>query len=314
MKRTTTTANVAAPTTRQLLPQCFRRPVLSPPPPSPPSLRAASESVPRSEDGGGSSCASSPLRREALTTGIQTRHLVLDLDSTLVHTLTAETEIANYQHWVNSPGSFSSPGARAELLTRTVQFTLGDGETMLTVLRPGTFRFLEFSKFYFKTVSIWSAGQKEYVDKVVSFLFPPHVQRSSVVFTRDDCAFDEEDATAAIASSPSDRTNFTTFSKPLTRIVKHLVAGGASAPLSDTLILDDRSDIAVHNVDNLVMIPPFEPIPPVPRKRPMSQSIRSRLEKQYCGETALANFTKWLMSDAVLCSPDVRKLPKDNIF
>lgn len=230
---------------------------------------------------------------EAHFSKLQTLHLVVDLDATFVCT---RTEFATHSRAMDAIDKMN-PEIAKEVKSRMFVFNL-DGTKMWTLLRPGATKFLEFASFYFKRVSVWSAGQADYITQIVSFLFPPHIPRPGLIFTWDDCkigtADDKKDLDAA---SPS-HSEIVSFSKPLTAIIEQASETGDT--LANTLILDDRTDIAIGNMENLIHIPAFEP-----RLTPLSLSSQ---------DNAFAQFTKWLMSPEVLSADDIRKVPKDGIF
>lgn len=238
---------------------------------------------------------------------LQRLHLVIDLDSTFVSTRTDE---ASYHRAVKLLKT--SPQGEETLLKRVYLFSIG-GTRMWTILRPGALEFIEFASFYFKRISVWSAGQKDYVDQIVSFLFPAHIPRPSIIFNWDDCAqevttfssIDEEDdntgkeegeSSERKAASPSNQ-EYISFTKPLVDIIPHAPKGES---IEHMLILDDRRDIAEKNIENLVQIPPYEP-----------SITLSALSAQ---DNALDKFVEWLMKPEVINTKDIRKVDKSKIF
>lgn len=75
---------------------------------------------------------------------------------------------------------------------------------------------------------------------------------------------------------------------------------GRLMTIQNTFILDDRSDIALHNVENLIQIPPYEP----------RLSYRTVIKPDH----ALHDLVEWLMQPEVIRCRDIRTLPKDKIF
>lgn len=271
----------------------------------------------RSSNGGDSHLMSqmlSSLSEEAFA-NLQRLHLVIDLDSTFVSTRTDES---SYHRAVKLLKT--SPVGEEVLTKRVYLFSIG-GTRMWTILRPGALEFIEFASFYFKTISVWSAGQKDYVDQIVSFLFPAHIPRPSIVFNWDDCAqevttfssHDDDDDDVGGGGGESEKSNgdatssrkaaspsnqeFISFTKPLVDIIPHAPKGDT---LEHMLILDDRSDIAEKNIENLVQIPAYEP----------AISFNALTSP----DTALDKFVEWLMKPEVINAKDIRKVEKSKIF
>jgi len=247
---------------------------------------------------------------------LQRLHLVIDLDSTFVSTRTDE---ASYHRAVKLLKT--TPQGEETLSKRVYLFSIS-GTRMWTILRPGALEFMEFASFYFKRISVWSAGQKDYVDQIVSFLFPAHIPRPSIVFNWDDCAQEvttyssveeEEESGEGEGSSPTGEEDlsqqqqrkaaspsnqeYISFTKPLVDIIPHAPKGES---IEHMLILDDRRDIAEKNIENLVQIPPFEPA--------ISLGALSTQDN------ALDKFVEWLMKPEVINAKDIRKIDKSKIF
>ena len=222
---------------------------------------------------------------------IQRFSLVIDLDATFVHTL---VDMIHYSRTIKLVESIDDKIVKDDLMSRIITFTLQNCR-MWTILRPGTMEFIEFARYYFKDILVWSAGEKSYVEQIVSIIFPPHISKSAIIFHRDDCVPDDEiDCGDKIASpSTGDRRCLT---KPLDRIFEL----NSEINHSNTFILDDRSDIASMNIDNLIQITPFEP--------------KLNLQGITHSDNAFEKLTAWLLREDVLTAPDVRNLDKSNIF
>jgi hypothetical protein len=223
---------------------------------------------------------------------LQRMHLIIDLDATFVSTRTDMSSYPRARKAIQAAGK----EAADEALSRTFIFALGSTR-MWTILRPGAMDFIEFASFYFKNIFVWSAGQSDYVEQIVSFLFPAHIPRPSVIFSWDDCRVEKKECD--MAASPS-KQEYVMFSKPLTDMIPHFPTDDSAHPLATMLILDDRRDIAEHNVDNLVQIPPFEP--------------RLTTEALTAKDTCLDDFAEWLMRPEVVVSKDIRRVDKSCIF
>jgi hypothetical protein len=247
-------------------------------------------------------------------TQYQKLHLVLDLDATLVSTLSFEddedsSKYENVQSLIQKLKATDTE--RAHDLERRVHiFSLNDGGCkpykMWTILRPDTFKFIEFASKYFDRISIWSAGKTDYVNEIVSLLFPPYLSRPEIVLSWSNCekSYLEKDVNGIeyIRKSVDDSTtsDFQSFTKPLKSMGKYIGMDG-KMDMSKIIIVDDRSDIASCNAKNLVQIPPYAPI----------ISETHLMEEK---DIALSTFTKWLMSTEVVSCQDVRKITKNNIF
>jgi hypothetical protein len=271
----------------------------------------------------------------------------MDLDQTLVSTNASngphdeKTSFANVDavlRKMESSKSIARKNSAAEIRGRIFVFNVCIKDSfvpMWTLLRPGAREFISFAMTYFKKVSIWSAGKSAYVDEVTNVLFPPTIEKPSLVLHWDDCArFTASSTTtsgkkfvAASAVSTADESRIM-FHKPLAQIVedankeedveefqprkKRRKGGGESRPppppspawsLKNTIILDDRDDIAKDNIDNLLHIPPFEP-------EIAEESLLAT------ADTALEELTLWLIRPHVIeaFSTDVRKISKEGIF
>lgn len=231
---------------------------------------------------------------------LQSLHAVLDLDSSFVYTHISNSTVKKVHEMLKSDAHLLTPEQLAELKTRIFMFNI-DGQRAVTVLRPGALEFIEFASFYFKSVSVWSAGQHEYVNQVVGFLFPPHVPKPGVIFSWADC----KEETGGVHpgdimdASPSNLVNVP-FTKPLVELIRHMPHAVGCSP-ENVLLIDDRRDVAARNKDNLVKIPPFEP--------PLT------LVGMYAAnDRALEKLTMWFMSPEVIDADDIRRVSKDKIF
>jgi hypothetical protein len=229
--------------------------------------------------------------------GLTSRHLVLDLDSTLIH---SDGEMDVYKDFK----LYSSP-TNAELRSRLYRFDLVDvvdapgtgvRTPMWGVYRPHVLEFLNFASIYFDAVHIWSAGQHKYVHTIKDVLFQGDFVPSTV-FSYDMC----------------DQTTSELF-KPLTKLYAENTAMGANE--TNTLALDDRDHTFSRNPHNGVQIPAYEPGPTEDKAKKMS---RAEIVKQYradimADDIALLQFTCWLSLPEVIKEPDVQKLDKTRIF
>lgn len=201
--------------------------------------------------------------------------LVLDLDSTLVH---SSGNMDDYQKLK----VFSDPQV-VKLRNRVYTFDLidvveppGTGSTtsMWGVYRPHLFEFLTFASTYFSEIVIWSAGQFKYVHAVSDLIFDQIEPKPQIIKTYDDC-----------------HHNGTRVHKPLSDL---------NLNPSQVLCLDDREDTYSLNKRNGILIPVYEP-------KPTFGSIMSE-------DISLVQLMCWLSQPGVLKCDDVRKLDKSTIF
>lgn len=225
-------------------------------------------------------------------------NLVIDLDATFVST---HVTMENYGEMEKIMEGLEAAGRTAEwedLKRRIFVFTVG-GTNMWTILRPGSFEFIDFATSYFKNIIVWSAGQREYVNAIVGLLFAPPFQRPALVLCWDDCVTEDapkdEDESGG-AASPSN-TTYIKFSKPLRNF---FAEAGEGDTIMNTFILDDRRDIAKNNESNLLQIPPYEP------------AVTSR--ELLAEDPTFARLIMWLMRPEVYGCRDVQKLRKDRVF
>ena len=153
------------------------------------------------------------------------RHLVLDLDSTLVHSMMHKPAAWDKLKWKYHFGVVDADGQAGH----------GSYTEIWGVFRPGLFEFLRFARSYFAGVHVWSAGRKKYVHSICDLLFAPTPE---VVLTYAECEFQGD-----------------TICKPLSKLFA--IVPGANE--SNTLIIDDRPDTFAKNPDNALHIPAFEP-------------------------------------------------------
>lgn len=194
--------------------------------------------------------------------------LVLDLDECCVHTH-VEEGIEDID--IMAP---SNVGLRA----RFFNIVFDECGSIWGVKRPYLDQFLSFSARYFRRIIVWSAGEKEYVLRVVKEIFKDHKQ-PDLVLTRDDCAY-------------RDAVN---YHKPIS-VLKKLIP---DLDVRTVLVIDDKTSNFKENPHNGVTIPEFRP-----------EAKDSFTHEDHC----LAHIINWLMSHSVLNSRDFTKLDKKRIF
>jgi len=206
-------------------------------------------------------------------------HLVLDLDQTLIATQDLFDDLKKLQ--------IPSDPKLLEILTRTYHIVIEDLErpgigtkyNFWGVIRPHVHEFLLFAVAYFKTVSIWSAGKRLYVEPITDHLFKD-LPQPHIIFSHDD-----------ILMSP-DRHVL----KPLTKMLPAV----PGMTLENVMILDDNVMTFSGNTGNGVLIPPYEP--------PLT------IEGLKQDDHALLQFKQWLLKPEVIACKDIRTIDKSKIF
>lgn len=202
------------------------------------------------------------------------KHLVLDLDETLIHTFESEVELESFV------SEFSSKD-------RLKAFKIsGIDSTFWTYIRPGVEDFLEGVFAEFESVGVWSAGTYEYVHAIVKMIFPEHF-KPAFIMTRNDCN--------------EMRLNFNEpicRYKPLENIFK--IRSGGLLNQRNTIIVDDRKDICAINCHNNVQIPAF-------------YLHRDNVEKAE-SDSSLLILLKWFKSPQFRNSKDVTMLKGKSPF
>lgn len=201
-------------------------------------------------------------------------NLVLDLDSTVVHTNSVDNRYREivYNH--------------KDIHPRISQFRVddvvnfGSNVELWTIFRPYTDVFLLFASKYFNNVILWSAGHKKYVDAINGLLYLNIDKKPNVVYTHENCVF-----------------KGSTIHKPLSNLFKDPRLNGVN--ITNTLVVDDRMDTFSLNPYNGILIPPFEP-----------KSIDD-IKKD---DVTLLQIIGWLSTKEVMQANDVRYLDKRDIF
>lgn len=238
-----------------------------------------------------------------LVAKLQRLHLVIDLDATFVSSHLDSDSCRTLERVLATASTPEEIAAVQELKRRIVYFTL-DKQRVFTILRPGSIDFLDFASMYFKSVNVWSAGDREYVNEIVAILFPPHIARPGVIFNRNDCRAEAARSGKSRAASPSNR-GMKYFSKPLSEFIKHSTSDHT---LSNTIMLDDREDIAVHNPENLIQIKEYEfDLEP---KQPGGFKPHAKLLELIATDSELEQLTDWLLERDVIEADDIRTVDK----
>lgn len=148
------------------------------------------------------------------------QHLVLDLDETLIHSLSTE----------KAQNLLIEDPIYAENLV-AIEVT---GNYYVAVKRPFLDEFLRFCFLNYATVSVWTAGTKEYAHAVVNAIFTdvkPHL-----LYHRGMC-----------------RKVNGLYLKPLTLMAEEL-----KCPVTDMIIVDDHEKAKEVNGDLAIKVPRWE--------------------------------------------------------
>jgi len=202
------------------------------------------------------------------------KHLVLDLDETLVHTFED----------MNAAGEFSEmiEGDEAKMANfYSIDFESGD--TMFGYIRPFADYFLDVAFNEFESVGVWSAGTKFYVETIVKIVFKGRPLR--FVMSRNDC----DELRVKTEEIPC---RF----KPLANIYKN----HPDHTPSNTLIVDDRHDVCQLNCINNIVIPEFQ--------------ITAGNAPILFRDQTLLILAEWFQTDRFRNTPDVRTLKSFSPF
>lgn len=208
--------------------------------------------------------------------------IVLDLDQTLIATQDSIESLSDL-------GIYSNPDL-LDLRKRTYRFDLEDMEQpgkgtkypYWGIIRPHVHEFLIFCFSYFKIVAVWSAGQRQYVESIVDYVFRD-LPRPHIVLTHDDIVYDDVH-----------------LYKPLSKLISQHPAFASYLDLSKIYALDDNSYTFIQNPDNGVLIPEYNP--------------SLNIDAFRRDDPTLLQFRYWLVQPHVLNARDVRDLDKSDIF
>jgi len=205
---------------------------------------------------------------------IPKNYIVLDLDSTLVHTFDTPELLAQYAESVKKTPS----------ITNSTYKIAKDGELIVGVRRPFVREFLSFCDVNFEGVCVWSAGAKYYVEEIVRDLFDGHnIKKPILVYSRPDCVVDKDGY----------------YFKPLTKMIKEPILKGKMT-LENTVFVDDNITTLKKNMDNGILIPPYK--------------INSaKLKDVDAGDPALYLLIWYFLSDEFRETTDVRDIEKPSL-
>lgn len=208
------------------------------------------------------------------STGKNGKHLILDIDETLVHTFSANDKFEDFI-------SELSP----EQTKRAYFLEFESGEGLAGYIRPYVEEFLKAAFEEFETVSVWSAGTYEYVHGLVKRIFKDDIPAPHFIMTRQDCN-----------EIKLGYNNEYCRYKPLEIIYrKH-----KTHTPENTLIIDDRDDICALNCLNNVRIPEFY--------------MNSNNWKKLINDEKLIALANWFKTHEFKQTKDVRKLKSKSPF
>lgn len=209
--------------------------------------------------------------------------IVIDLDQTFIATQENISQLKEL-------GILSDPKLMS-LKSQIYHITLEDLEKpgigtkyeFWGIVRPHLYEFIVFCFSYFRIVAVWSAAKRPYVEAIVDHIFrdirPPHI-----IFSADDCTI-----------GPGGH-----LEKPLSKMIESNPVLRRHMSLQNTYALDDNPMTFVHNKDNAIHIPAYNP--------PLNVNAFAQ------DESALLQFKYWLLQPEAVNSRDVRVLEKNTIF
>ena len=200
--------------------------------------------------------------------------LLLDIDECLIHAY----EVAKHPTIVERVNKRCAKNPA--LRQRKFSIVLNDGEEFVVIKRPHLDKLLSCAFRLFEHVVVWSAGRKDYVNLVVSYLFTHQHQHPAAVFSRDECIYitekDYHKPLSALKKKHSDLLNRRTL-----------------------LFVDDKDDNYREDPEHGICIPQFKPS----EENPFNED-----------DDMLLRFIEWLMQPSVRIAHDVRTLDKSEVF
>lgn len=157
------------------------------------------------------------------------KHLVLDLDETLVHTFDEKDGLAEFVNYLTP-----------EQRKRIYMIEFPGGDTLWGYVRPYAEEFLKVAFNEFESVGVWSAGTQYYVANIVQVIFKD--QSPKFVMSRNQC----NELKIKTEEIPCRY-------KPLEIIYRN----HPDHTQGNTVIVDDRHDICALNCMNNIRIPEF---------------------------------------------------------
>jgi hypothetical protein len=150
--------------------------------------------------------------------------VILDLDETLINTRRGKAEMNSIQTALKDRGE----------IDRYYEFTL-EGVRYRGVKRSYYRYCIDWLFANIDVIGVWTAAEADYAREVVKVLFPK-TNQPHFVWSRDECVESKG-----------------LYYKPLAS----LYAAFPDLDRDNTIIVDDRRDIAVYNPDSLLEIPAY---------------------------------------------------------
>lgn len=128
--------------------------------------------------------------------------------------------------------------------------TLISSQDFNVILRPNLKEFMEFCFSNFETVSIWSAAESSYVNRIASHILPTD-KNFMFIYTRSQCKNIKTD-------SPQNEfsLNYKTC-KPLSKMWRRSPARKIGMNKRNTIIIEDTPSNCVENYSNAIYIDEF---------------------------------------------------------
>jgi len=224
------------------------------------------------------------MENKYIPKGINT--CIIDLDETLVHTWENPKFIEKLRIY-NDPQIYNK-FFRMNEDPLCYSFDIPNCH-IWGMYRPHMWEFLNFCDKYFDNVVIWSAGVEEYVYSIIKHIYKNKSKFPKVIWSRKNC---------------TDNKNH--YHKPIKNLINY-INKKSYLPFQiypqSTIIIDDKNYSFESNVDNGILIPPYD--------FPKTPQINELLNRN---DHCLVDIMNWLQTDEVTQCDDVRNVNKNNIF
>jgi len=208
---------------------------------------------------------------------VSNKCIILDLDETLVHTREDIQELYSLDV-MNNKNLIPYRQSIYNFCLYDLDGKRGSSETcMWGTKRPHVDSFISFCFANFSKVCVWTAGTADYAEEIVNALFKSNYRMPDVVWSRNDC-----------------QSGGGILFKPITK----MAASYPFITLENSIIIDDRRTTFRANVENGILIPPYQPLT-------IGESF---------SDDKLPYLMKWISESGVLTTNDVRTIPKTGIF
>lgn len=225
-----------------------------------------------------------PVREGCLTNKV----LILDLDHTLICTLSDETrKIYNTatQGTRDRPAVFTSSDIPLVEITMPRNTMSGEFNVMETIFRPHYREFLMWCNSYFSYVVIWTAAIDSYARDVVRSLYSGIAVKPYLIFSRDSCETDDNGK----------------LYKPFSKLYADNPSLREISNYENTLIVDDTHSTFRDNVSNAIHIPGY---------LKHDFSVATLMQEDEC----LLLIKYWFLQKEIIESSDLRQHDKKVIF